>query len=204
MKRKILSIVIFFVALESGNAQNADIRLLHYINSSASPAKDNVFKFMSNSNTAMNLAIPAGLGLAAIIDRDTDMFENACVMVAASALNAGVTLALKYTINRQRPFKTYPSLVVKKTDAGDPSFPSGHTSSAFATATSLSLAYPKWYVIVPSYLWAGSVAYSRLYLGAHYPTDVLGGMIIGSGCAYLTFKANQWLRKKYCKRHAKE
>ena len=101
---------------------------------------------------------------------------------------------LKYSVNRDRPFVTYPDIIQKS--KAIPSFPSGHTSSAFATATSLSLAYPKWYIIVPSYAWAGTVGYSRMHLGVHYPSDVLAGALIGSGCAYLTFKVNQKLLKK--------
>jgi membrane-associated phospholipid phosphatase len=202
--QKLLVFLILVIITNSIIAQNMDVRILHSINSSSSPTADNIFHLLSNTNTEMNLAIPAGISITAIVQKDTEMFKNACIMVAASAFNAGLTFALKYAINRERPFNAYPSLFVKKTDAGDPSFPSGHTSSAFATATSFSLAYPKWYVIVPSYLWAGSVAYSRLYLGAHYPSDVLGGIIVGSGCAYITYKANKWLNKKYFKHHAEE
>jgi membrane-associated phospholipid phosphatase len=66
---------------------------------------------------------------------------------------------------------------------------------AFATATSLSLAYPKWYVIVPSFAYAGTVAYSRMHLGVHYPSDVAAGAVIGAGCAYLTFLIGKALQK---------
>jgi undecaprenyl-diphosphatase len=79
-----------------------------------------------------------------------------------------------------RPFESY-SDIIKKLDGGGASFPSGRTSAAFATATYLSLEYLKLYVIVPSYSWASSVGYSRMYLGVHYPSDVLGGMIVGVG-----------------------
>ena len=75
--------------------------------------------------------------------------------------------------------------------------PSGHTSGAFATATALSLKYPEWYVIVPSYLWASSVGLSRMHLGLHYPTDVLAGAVLGAGSAYLTYKVNEWLWDNY-------
>lgn len=103
--------------------------------------------------------------------------------------------ALKYSVNRERPFVTYPD-IIKKTDTHSPSFPSGHTSNAFATATSLSLAYPKLYIIFPSFAYAGTVAYSRMHLGVHYPSDVAAGAVIGAGCAYLTHKVNKLLLEK--------
>ena len=130
-----------------------------------------------------------------MISGDDIMLRNAFVTAAASIVNEGVTYALKYSVKRDRPFETYPD-ILKKAKAGSPSFPSGHTSSAFATATSLSLAYPEWYIIVPSFAYAGTVAYSRMYLGVHYPSDVFAGALIGAGCAYLTFKVNKALQNK--------
>ena len=76
------------------------------------------------------------------------------------------------------------------------SFPSGHTSLAFTTATALSLKYPKWYIIAPSYLWASSVGYSRMNLGVHYPSDVVAGALLGAGSAYVTYIVNDWFWKK--------
>ena len=105
-----------------------------------------------------------------------------------------MTTAIKYSINRQRPFVTYP-IIVNQTESTSPSLPSMHTSIAFSTATSLSISFPKWYVIAPSFLWASTVGYSRLHLGAHYPTDVFAGAIVGAGSAYLTYKLNKWIRK---------
>lgn len=74
--------------------------------------------------------------------------------------------------------------------------PSGHTSLAFATATSLTLKYPKWYVAAPSYFWACSVGYSRMNLGVHYPSDIVAGALLGAGSAYLTYLVNDFFRKK--------
>jgi membrane-associated phospholipid phosphatase len=118
-------------------------------------------------------------------------YENASTVFLAGM----ITGALKYGIDRERPFVTYAD-INKHSTGGSPSFPSGHTTMAFATATSLCLAYPKWYVIVPSMLWAGSVGYSRMYLGVHYFTDVMAGALIGSGTAVGVYYASKWIQKK--------
>ena len=75
------------------------------------------------------------------------------------------------------------------------SFPSGHTATAFALATSLSIRYPKWYVIAPSALWACSVGISRMNEGVHYPTDVLAGAALGAGFAVANIYINKWLNR---------
>jgi membrane-associated phospholipid phosphatase len=177
-------------------SQNIDVRLLKSINSEEILNSDKYFRFISNSDAYAVIGTPVVLAGVGLIRNDDKMLRNAFVMAAASIVNEGVTYALKYSINRDRPFETYPE-IVKKAKAGSPSFPSGHTSSAFATATSLSLSYTKWYIIVPSFAYAGTVAYSRMCLGVHYPSDVAAGALIGAGCAYLTYKVNKALQHKH-------
>ena len=194
-----MKIPLFFIFITFLNgqlsAQGFDIKVLRVINSPEDLPSDNFFRFISNSEPYVIIGVPAGLATAGFIKSDNTLIRNAFTGLAATAVCGGITLALKYAVDRERPFVTYPD-IVQKSKAGSPSFPSGHTSSAFATATSLSLAYPKWYIIVPSYTWAGTVGYSRMHLGVHYPSDVLAGALIGSGCAYLTFKINQKLLNK--------
>ena len=198
MTKRLLLLLLLIIPVSS-YSQNIDIQILRSINSPGAQG-DKFFKFASNTNNGVILGIPLTMGILGLINDDDKMFRNACVMVAADVINLGFTFALKYSINRTRPFITYPD-IVKKSDGGSPSFPSGHTSGAFATATSLSLAYPKWYVIVPAYLWAGTVGYSRLHLGVHYPSDVLGGMIVGAGSAFLSYKLNKWVNTYHSKKH---
>jgi membrane-associated phospholipid phosphatase len=174
-------------------SQNLDIRILRSINSPGTLTSDNFFRFVSNSDAFIVAGIPAIMGSVALIKHDKNLFRNTEVLVSATAINLGITTVLKYTVNRQRPFITYPD-IMKKSKGGSPSFPSGHTSSAFATAISISLSYPKWYIITPLYLWAGTVGYSRMELGVHYPSDVLAGALIGSGSAWLTWWVNKKLR----------
>ena len=200
MIKKLTTLLLFLIVPFSLFSQNIDIQILRSLNSQKIQSSDNFFKFVSNTNSGVVLGVPVTMGIVGLIKHDDKLFRNACVVVVANGINLGFTYALKYSINRKRPFETYPD-IMKKSDGGDPSFPSGHTSSAFATATSLSLAYPKWYIIAPSYLWAGTVGYSRLHLGVHYPSDVMGGMIVGAGSAFLTYKANKWLNNYHGKRH---
>jgi membrane-associated phospholipid phosphatase len=181
-------------------SQNPDIRLLRALNSPEALPSDNFFRFISDSDPYLIFAIPACIATAGAIRHDDNMLRNACVTIASAAVSGGITYVLKYTVNRERPFVTYPD-ITKKSAAGSPSFPSGHTSGSFSIATSLSLAYPKWYVIAPSFAWAGTVGFSRLHLGVHYPSDVLAGALIGAGSAYLTFKINQKLLNKVNPKH---
>ena len=82
----------------------------------------------------------------------------------------------------------------KQSKGAGPSFPSGHTSNAFATATATAMifAFPQWYVAVPVFSWAGAVGYSRMHLGVHYPSDVLVGSSVGTESTWL----GHWLNKR--------
>ena len=78
----------------------------------------------------------------------------------------------KTIVDRHRPFET---------QLGPPtsthSFPSGHSATAFACATVLAMLAPRWRV--PFFVLAALIAFSRLYNGVHYPTDVLAGSLLG-------------------------
>jgi membrane-associated phospholipid phosphatase len=180
--------------------QNPDITILRQINTPSTLPTDGLVKFISDSHYVIVIGAPLTLGIAGLLAQDEDMCFVALETGVATALNVGLSQLIKISVNRPRPFETYPD-ILKKADGGRPSFPSGHTSAAFATATSLSLNYPTWKVIVPSFVWAGAVGYSRMYLGVHYPSDVLAGAILGAGSAWLTFKVNHWLQKKYTKNY---
>jgi len=190
-----LPIFLFVLIPAAIFSQNIDVRILKSINSEEALNSDKYFRFISNSSAYVAIGMPVILAGTGLIGDDDEMLRNALVLAAASILNEGVTTALKYSINRERPFESYPD-IFKKADAGSPSFPSGHTSSSFATATSLSLVWPKWYVIAPSFAYAGTMAYSRMHLGVHYPSDVAAGALIGAGCAWLTFRVNKALQEK--------
>jgi undecaprenyl-diphosphatase len=134
---------------------------------------------------------------AGLIAKDPELKNNALKTGISLVGTTAITYALKSSLGRQRPYINHPDKIFSSADATGYSFPSGHTSTAFSLATSLSLSYPKWYVIVPSYTFAAATAYSRMYKGVHYPSDVLGGMIVGAGTSFLTWKIDKLLHKKF-------
>ena len=177
-------------------AQNWDIDLLEKINLERNQSLDPTVKLITNSVSPISIGAPIAVFGLGLIQKDSSLKINGIIMVEALCVNAFTTTALKLAINRDRPFVTYPYLD-KQADAGSYSFPSGHTSSAFAFATSLSLAFPKWYVIAPAYLYASAAGYSRMHLGVHYPSDVLAGAVVGTGSALLS----NYLQQKYAGKH---
>jgi len=85
---------------------------------------------------------------------------------------------LKNRIARPRPFDAFPEITPLVARPTDFSFPSGHTTASFACALVLYRMLPKKYGI-PAVCLAFLIAFSRLYVGVHYPTDVLAGCLIG-------------------------
>jgi len=150
--------------------------LLRYPKAQAPPL------FLSKNYRYGDIGIPACMFIGGVIDHNQALRQNSLFVASSTAFSYGITLLIKTIVKRPRPFIQNINLVPVYR-AGDYSFPSGHTSSTFATATALSMAYPKWYIIAPVYLWAGATSYSRMYLGEHYPTDVGAGAVIGVGSA---------------------
>ena len=96
-------------------------------------------------------------------------------------------LFLKNAVARTRPWVDVEGLKVLIGKPTDYSFPSGHASSSFAAAVVMYRSLPAW-IGIPAVVLAAAISLSRLYVGVHYPTDVLTGVISGIIIALVTFR----------------
>ncbi len=108
----------------------------------------------------------------------------ACALVMSLLIN---NVILKPLIARVRPYEVIDGLVLLVKKAHDFSFPSGHTASSFACAVVIFKQMPKKYGI-PALVMAFIMGFTRLYIGIHYPTDVLAAIVTGTLCAIIGMK----------------
>lgn len=106
---------------------------------------------------------------------------------------------LKEIFQRLRPCNALPDVFTPLGCTGTFSFPSNHALNNFGVAIFFSILYPKakWYLITA----ASPIAISRVYLGLHYPSDILGGAILGIGFgylfSYLHIQTEKFVNEKY-------
>lgn len=182
LRHLVLALCLTLAATVHG--QNAGINMLRTIHDPEPHRMDQPMRMTSASVFPAMIAVPVGTFIYHYATTKSFTERREPYIIAASIISANtVSFGLKYTVNRKRPFAVYPDITQKDHHVGPYSFPSGHTVSAFALATSVSLCYPKWYVIAPAYMWAFTVGFSRMWLGVHFPGDVLVGALIGTACS---------------------
>ncbi|BAF60153.1 MAG: phosphatase PAP2 family protein [Pelotomaculum sp.] len=93
---------------------------------------------------------------------------------------------LKHLFRRPRPFETLPGVDLLVPPPHSFSFPSGHAANAFASGLVLARKIPA--LALPALSLAVVMSFSRVYVGVHYPLDVVGGALLGAACALLVLK----------------
>jgi len=190
MNKKIVFSVVCILFFQSVFSQGQwEVDMMRNIN--PNPPTSNFWKNVSGSAGTISLGIPTGMLLVSIINHDKKLQKQSFEVIGSLAIATVTTQLLKRIVNRPRPYESYNDIYPDEFESGK-SFPSGHTTTAFSTATSLTLTTKKWYIAVPAFAWATSVGYSRMYLGEHYPSDVLMGAAVGTASAF----ASQWIMKK--------
>lgn len=121
------------------------------------------------------------LGAAALVSRKWEWRVVRTAVVPLVISTAIVEYPVKSFFRRRRPFIDIVRAIVVGKKPGTWSFPSGHAASAFAGAWLLRQSFPKLTPLL--YTLAGLVGFSRVYLGDHYPGDVVIGSVVGHGLA---------------------
>jgi undecaprenyl-diphosphatase len=158
-------------------AESIDQRLYTTIHEDwQSPTLDAFMKGATHIGSGeVGLAICSAM-LAFGDEKLSDTGKLALVSIAGAG---AVSSCMKYIVNRKRPDSD-------SDDRFNSSFPSGHATGAFAFASVVGAKYKA--MRIPAFALASAVAISRVYLGRHYPSDVLGGAAVGLVSGYLVMR----------------
>jgi membrane-associated phospholipid phosphatase len=185
-------ILVFFA--KPVNAQNLDIDILERIHQPGQTRANEFYQNLTTSADYVAVLTPVTMIGAGLLSKNKELTRKGITSGIAVLGTYGVGYILKKSVNRPRPWETYGQIIPYQMDDGS-SFPSGSTSVAFAAATSLTASFPKWYVALPAYTYASAVGYSRLRLGAHYPSDVLAGAVLGTASVFVSKKLTKLINK---------
>lgn len=172
-----------------------------YLNSLGTETWDGFWLFMTDSISSVPLYI-----VLLILTYRTLGFKKTLVVIVAIALLITVTDQLsnffKYGVQRLRPCHD-PEIselmrLVKSYCGGKFAYFSAHAANSFAIASFFSCLFVKKYRIVAILLgvWACLVAYSRVYIGVHFPLDIITGMLVGSFFGWLFFRLHIFAQSK--------
>ena len=166
--------------------------LLFLQESVRNPILDNIMIFITSLGNGGMIWIAATIAL--LIPKKTRKagVVSAVVLLGSLIINNNI---VKNIVQRPRPFVTFTDLQIIIPTPSEFSFPSGHTSSSFAAAAVFYRHLPK-KLGIPSVILAGLIGFSRLYVGVHYPTDVIAGVLMGILLSYLAeFLVNLFSKK---------
>ena len=152
----------------------------------AHPVLDRLMIFVSSLGNKGWLWIAIGAALLLFGLKNKRWGRGGLLVLLSLAVNALLCNGiLKPLVGRTRPYALY-GYDILIPPVGDPSFPSGHTAASFAAATALYAIDKRWGLA--AYAFAALMGFSRLYLGVHFPTDVVMGAIVGALAAKLVIR----------------
>lgn len=187
---KYLSGLLLILFTSGASAQDIwEVEMVRAIN--PNHPDNGLLKGISSSAEPISVAVPAGMLALSLLQKNKALQKQSFEILGSLAIGTATTQLLKRIVKRPRPYETYAEIYPDEFETGR-SFPSGHTTTAFATAASLTLTAKKWYIAVPAFAWATTVGYSRIYLGQHYPSDIMMGALVGTASGF----ASHWLMKK--------
>ena len=151
--------LIIFISCCIGFSSEAEAQLVHPHN-----------KTLQSTGDFILVALPSAAAITTVLMKDK---QGTWQFAKGFVTNVAITTALKYGVNKRRPF-----------NGGYQAFPSGHTSITFQAASFIHRRYGFGYSI-PAYALASLTAYSRINATRHDGYDILGGIVAGVGSSFL-------------------
>lgn len=164
-------------------ALRLDVALFYLLNARlANPQFDVIMPFLTDLD---NWRVVIALGLLALLvfGGKKGRVATLLLIITVTATDQTSSHLIKPLVERIRPCNVLPGARLLVGCSGAFSFPSSHASNLFGAAVIFSRSYPA--VSPLFFLIAGMGAYSRVYVGVHYPSDVLAGALLGGACAWL-------------------
>jgi len=197
MKKVILSFAFLaFIACCFLYGSYQDMELIRYINVDRNKAVNNLFIGITDTASPVSFGLVVLFLFLYFIHKNAGWFHKAWQLMLCLLITTIITQLMKYVIDRPRPFLVY-SFIEKLTDGGGGSFPSGHTADVFTVLAFFILVDIPRHILLFTFLWALSVAYSRVYLGVHYVSDVCGAMVVGICCSFAGWYGINLMKIKY-------
>lgn len=178
-----------------------DTQVFIYLNNLGSEPWDSLWLFITHKLSS----IPIYAFLLFLIYRNYGLKGTLIIMVCVALMITAtdqISSLFKYGIRRPRPCQV-PELKAHMRYIADGcgrfGYFSAHAANAMAAAVFLGLSLKKWYRFLPLllFIWAIVTAYSRLYLGVHYPLDILSGMIFGAFTGWIFYLLQRKAQKKF-------
>ena len=164
--------------------QSIDFAILDFIQTHIrSPFLDKIMPFITHLGESGILWIILAIVLLCIKKYRREGFTVAAALILCLIF---CNFLLKNIVARTRPFDINTGIELLINPPADYSFPSGHTAAAFASATALLLCKNK-LLGIPALVIAALIAFSRLHLYVHFPSDVLVGIILGVILAFAAY-----------------
>ncbi len=178
--------------------QHVDVVVFHFFNQTiANPVFDVVMPFVTDEHHFVIPILLVWLGLL-IFGGKRGRIAAILLLIATGLSDAVAAQIIKPAVGRLRPCHALETVRLLVHCGGKYGFVSNHAANMFSSMTILAIFYHKY----RWYFWgvAGLIAFSRVYVGVHYPGDILGGAIFGLFMAYLWYAilvlVNNYLRKQ--------
>ena len=167
-----------------------NIELFYFINSGLkNPLFDSVMPFVTELGSfVFMLAVCLAVIILSIIFKKENIKRIALMCLVSLLIADGIALVLKALIYEPRPFITLSNVNLLVVENDPFSFPSGHTTSTFAVTGFLIFKLKNKLLDVLLVLFGLIIGFSRIYVGVHYPFDVLAGIVLGILSAYFVYK----------------